>query len=258
MGANIKNASQVEALVSELKQNGVTSVCIDHEGGRVLRIKDGSPSALVMGKERSARKYGQAHGQLLASLGIDTNLAPVADILDPVNGNKVIGDRSFGSDPILVAEMVAAYVEGLHESGVKAVLKHWPGHGSVSQDTHTGLGILNRSWREIENRENLPFIAGIKAGANNIMVGHIAVPAVDGTTPASRSKKLIDLLRQTVRQQTGKEIALFSDSITMEGVGKDPISATKAMLGAGLDRIIYIGQARQQVYEAAVQHFSAS
>lgn len=234
MNYNFSSVEQITRLVRELKGMGKT-VYANHEGGKILGIPDGSPSPRDMKTPERALYWGRTHGRLLNSIGVDINLAPVADIFDP-RGNEVIGDRSFGDDPQFVAGMVAAYVKGLQEFGVRAVLKHWPGHGSVRQDTHDELGILDKTWAAIQSREMIPFKSGINAGAKMVIPGHIAVPKVDGLIPTTVSLKLISLLRQ----ELGDDITIVADELGMMGVGKDPILVAPKMLAAGVNKILYV------------------
>jgi len=255
MTYNYSSEAQVTKLVKDLHEKGKKTVYVDHEGGKVMRIKLGEDTAPgQITTESQAYELGRNHGQLLKKVGIDVNLAPLADIY---NGSAVIKDRAFGSNnPELVAKMVAAYVRGLQEFGVNAVLKHWPGHGSVVQDTHYLLGTL----QNISDSDMTPFIAGINAGATMVMPGHIAVTKIDGNTPATKSKKLLTRLKELL----GQNIVLISDELGMLGAGSDPLSSAYQMLSAGIDKILYVElQGRTNIdqtgaYRKAVEFFNSN
>ena len=127
-----------------------------------------------------------AIGGDLARLGINTDLAPCADVLAP-GGSSVVGTRSFGSDPDLVARHVTAAVAGLQGAGVAACAKHFPGHGSTAADSHLTLATVSGTLAELRARDLPPFAAAIAAGALAVMPGHLRVPELTGDLPATLS-----------------------------------------------------------------------
>jgi beta-N-acetylhexosaminidase len=165
----------------------------DQEGGSVQRIESGvdwRPSQLFLAKSPGALRCSYLDlGRQLRQLGVNQDYAPVADVVRVTGG--VIGDRSFGPDPATDARDVLAAVTGLQAAGVLATLKHWPGHGSTPVNSHEALPVLTETadqWRAIDRP---PFEAAA-ATAGSIMVGHLALPAVDPSgQPATLSPVLI-------------------------------------------------------------------
>jgi beta-N-acetylhexosaminidase len=167
-------------------------------------------------------------------MGINADFAPDADVLG--TGNAVIGSRSFGSDPTAVGAQVAASVRGLHAAGVAATLKHFPGHGHTTVDSHDTLPVLSQSRAQLQSGDLPPFVAGIAAGADLVMSGHLDTRAVDPGTPASFSSKvLVDLLRT----QLGFKGVVITDALTMAPATRVPPgeAAVRAVL-AGNDLLL--------------------
>ena len=167
------------------------------------------------GDAARAAEVGSAIGSYLHDIGFNIDFAPDADVLtNPAN--PVIGARSFGSDPDLVASMVAAEVEAMLKTGTLPCIKHFPGHGDTAGDSHTGAVYTNRTRAEIESAEFKPFIAGIDAGCPLVMVGHIETPnfAADGL-PASLSPTM---LTDVLRGQLGFKGTIVSDSFSMGAI----------------------------------------
>jgi beta-N-acetylhexosaminidase len=221
---NCRNPAQVAELIKDLqaiaraKGLGIPLIiAIDQEHGPVTRIKEGitplpSPGAMgTIGDPALVRRGSRIIGRELASIGITMNLAPVADIL-LYPENRVIGQRSFGADPRLVGEMVAATIEGLQGEGVAACAKHFPGHGATETDSHQALPTLERSREELERAELIPFERAARSGVAAIMTGHLLCPALDPDLPATLSPPIIQGL---LRQGLGFEGALISDDLLM-------------------------------------------
>jgi beta-N-acetylhexosaminidase len=173
----------------------------DQEYGVVTRIGSGVvqlPSALAAGAAHDpalTEAAWRAAGSDLRALGINVDFAPDADVLGNTGGG-VIGSRAFGSDPSANAEQAAAAVRGLQSAGVAATLKHFPGHGHTTVDSHTNLPVLTQDRAALTSGDLPPFVAGIAAGAGLVMSAHLDVRAVDPGLPASFSSKvLVDLLR---------------------------------------------------------------
>ena len=195
-------------------------ICVDQEGGRVQRFREGYSALPSL--EGFGRMYGndpvaalelaQEHAWLMASeiraTGVDLSFAPVVDL---GRGNRAIGDRAFSADPEVVAEFTRAYVRGMHAAGMGATLKHFPGHGSVLEDTHFDDAVDPRSLDEIRALDLVPFVAGIEAKADAVMMAHVVYPAV-APEPAGYSKRWIE---DILRAEMGFRGVVFSDDIGM-------------------------------------------
>jgi len=236
---NLTGEDQVTGLTAELhRTSDQLLVCSDEEGGEVTRLEAGTgsrfPSPAALGKVddvQATRQVARALGALVRSAGIDVALAPSVDV-NAHPDNPVIGTRSFGADPALVARHGTAFVQGLQEVGVAACAKHFPGHGSVDVDSHTDLPVMDADLATLDARELLPFDAAVTAGVRAVMTGHIVCPALDPGVPATWSSPTIGLLRR--RGFTG---VVVSDALDMAAVcvpdGMGP-AAVRA-LAAGVD-----------------------
>ena len=213
-------------------------ICVDQEGGRVQRFRPGYSAlpalqpfdALYAQDAEAALRLAREHAWLMASeiraTGIDLSFAPVVDL---ARGNLAIGDRAFSPDPQVVAAFTRAYVEGMHAADMPATLKHFPGHGSVREDTHFDHAVDDRSLAEIQRNDLVPFIAGIEAKADAVMMAHVTYPQV-ATEPAGYSRVWIE---DILRHELGFRGVVFSDDIGMaaaHGVG-----GVKARIDAHLD-----------------------
>jgi beta-N-acetylhexosaminidase len=156
--------------------------------------------------------------------------------------NKVIGDRSFGSDPAFVSECVRSYIKGLHDQEVLSSCKHFPGHGNTQIDSHKGYSSSDETMEEFQKDELPSFAAGIDAGADFIMAGHISFPAITGDDiPASLSRKMIT---EVLREQMGYDGIVITDSLQM-GAITDRYSSKEAAvmaLEAGCDMLLMPGE----------------
>lgn len=222
---NVESPAQVTKLTGGLQSAALglparipLLIGTDQEYGQVTRIRDGMvqlPSALALGAGGDpalTEAAWKAAGTELAAIGINLDFAPDADVLG-VQPGGVIGSRAFGSDPKLVAEQVAAAVRGLQSAGVAATVKHFPGHGHTTVDSHSSLPVLSQSLSSLESGDLPPFVAAAQAGVGLVMSGHLDVKSVDPGVPASFSSKvLIDLLR-TKLGYTG---VVVTDALNME------------------------------------------
>jgi beta-N-acetylhexosaminidase len=175
------------------------AVSVDEEGGRVSRLKS------IIGPQPSARVLAATHtpdevyaialdrGHEMRGLGITIDFAPVADVTTEPD-DEVIGDRSFGSDPAKVTEYAGAYARGLRDAGILPVLKHFPGHGHGSGDSHTGA-VTTPPLTDLMNDDLVPYRTLTTAAPVAVMVGHLEVPGLTGTDPASLSPQAYALLR---------------------------------------------------------------
>ena len=195
-------------------------ICVDQEGGRVQRFREGYSDlpplegfdALYRRDRDAALDLAREHAWLMASeiraTGVDLSFAPVVDL---GRGNKAIGNRAFAADPQVVAAFTRAYVEGMHDAGMGATLKHFPGHGSVLEDTHFDDAIDDRPLDDIRALDLVPFVAGIDAGADAVMMAHVVYPQV-APEPAGYAKRWIE---GVLREEMGFRGVVFSDDIGM-------------------------------------------
>jgi beta-N-acetylhexosaminidase len=233
-----------------------TVVAIDEEGGDVTRLHalSGSPvlgpAALGAVDDLDLTKAtGSAVGSELAALGIDIDFAPVADV-NSNPANPVIGTRSFGTDPTVVAAHVTAWLTGLQEAGVIACVKHFPGHGDTEQDSHLVLPTVWVDRETLEGRELVPFRAAVDADVAGVMTSHLLVPAIDPNLPATLSHAWLSLLRQ----ELGFRGAIVTDALDMAGVSADrgvPEAAVQSLL-AGAD-LLCLGADKDAALVLAVQ-----
>jgi len=190
---NVESIAQVKALTVDLQDASRISLFIatDEEGGRVSRVGrlfDNSDfpilPALEVGRTGDtviAYLTGRTIGEQLRSLGINMNFAPVADVwTNPAN--TVIGNRAFGQDPETASLMVASAVRGLYSAGVMSVVKHFPGHGDTYEDSHFLLAVYPHDRERFDQIEAPPFISGVEAGADGVMIGHITTPQLQNPT----------------------------------------------------------------------------
>ena len=254
-GANIVGADQLRRLLSDISQKtsstgaGVPALLgVDEEGGpSVARIANSGlfdvesfPSMWQIGEGGDASvagRVGSTIGSYLRDIGFNLDFAPVADVLTNPD-NQVIGSRSFGSDPELVAEMVSAEVKGFDGTGVLCCPKHFPGHGDTAGDSHTGAATSTRTRSELESCELVPFRAAVEAGAPMVMVGHISTPnATDDGLPASLSSEVIGGM---LRDELGFDGVVVSDAMAMAAIADNYTSADAAIdfVSAGGDLIL--------------------
>ena len=218
-------------------------VSADFERGVSMRIRRGTPfpDAMAIGATRNARyayEVGRAIAREARALGVHQNYAPVADInTNPLN--PVINTRSFGSDPALVHEMVAAFIKGTIEEGVLATAKHFPGHGDTGTDSHLDLPNLPFDRARLDSVELAPFRTAIQAGAQSVMIAHLAVPALDPSrsVPSSLSAAVITGVLQ---RELGFEGLVVTDAMDMRGVtrGYSPGASTVMAVKAGVDIVL--------------------
>lgn len=224
---NIESAEQLRSFSSGLQEAARADggpellIAVDQEGGRVSRITDQvtvfPPASDLAGNVDAATEASYVTGQQLQRQGINVVLAPVADVVLP-GLPGFIGDRSFGDDPEMVADMVAGSVVGLQQSGVAAAVKHWPGHGATSIDSHFSLPEVTVDRPQWDQRERVPFDAAIDNDVAIVVVGHLAVPGLDGSgTPATLSTVIIDDL---LRRELGFEGVVMTDALNMGAVGQ--------------------------------------
>ena len=242
---NVESADQVRNLVAELRDcvgRGDAPVLIDQEGGRVARLPSPpwrtAPPALQIGAlyetdPKAACEAARLNGRLLAhdlfGLGINVDCVPVLDLLFPET-HGIIGDRSFGRDPEAVAALGRATCEGLLAGGVLPVIKHIPGHGRATLDSHEALPVVDVSRDKLETSDFRPF--QMLADMPMAMTAHVVYSAIDGNAPATTSSTVI---AETIRGHIGFDGLLMSDDLSMKALSGDMTVRTKAALDAGCD-----------------------
>ncbi|MDK1476676.1 glycoside hydrolase family 3 protein [Streptomyces sp. 549] len=247
-GRNIESAEQLAALTAQLRAvRPDVLVAIDEEGGDVTRLeaRTGSsfPGNLALGAiddPALTREVARELGRRLADCGVNLNWAPSADV-NSNPGNPVIGVRSFGADPALVARHTAAYVEGMQAAGVAACTKHFPGHGDTNVDSHHALPRIDTDLDTLGTRELVPFRAAVAAGTKVIMSAHILLPALDPALPATLSPSALNgLLRAPVEQGgLGYDGLIVTDAVEMKAIADTHgiERGTVLALAAGADAI---------------------
>ena len=224
-------------------------ITLDGEWGLAMRLKETPrfPRNMILGCIRNDSllyECGREVARECREMGIHVNFAPVADVnINP--SNPVINTRSFGEDPANVARKVVAYARGLEDGGVVSVAKHFPGHGDTNVDSHKALPTLRFSRERLDSVELYPFRQVIEAGLNGIMVGHLAVPAIEGREgiPASLSRKIThDLLIDEFRFKG----LVFTDALAMKGVSGNTSLCLEA-LKAGHDQLLVPRRIKEDV-----------
>lgn len=220
-------------------------LAVDEEGGRVSRLGANSamnfPHLPPMGTIGASDDTGKAYdagltiGRALFDLGFNVDFAPVADVLIHPN-NTEIGDRSFSADPQLNASMVSAFTKGLIETGIAPTLKHFPGHGATVNNSHLGRTESTRTLEQMRTSELLPFISGIEAGADFIMVSHLTATQISDKPCTLSSEIMTDLLRTELCY----EGIIITDSMQMGAITNSYSSGEAAVmaLSAGADMIL--------------------
>ncbi|MFG6493723.1 beta-N-acetylhexosaminidase [Fictibacillus sp. UD] len=253
---NVVTTEQTTRLVDAYKmanEDYGLLISIDQEGGIVTRLQSGTdfPGNMALGATRStelAESVGHAIGSELHSLGINMNLAPVLDVNNNPD-NPVIGVRSFGGDPQLVADLGTSYTKGLQSAGMAATAKHFPGHGDTAVDSHLGLPSVPHDKERLLEVELYPFQQAMDQGIDAIMTAHVTFPKIDPTTviskkdgteialPATLSH---EVLTNLMRKEMGFEGVISTDALNMKAIA-DHFGAVDAVIravNAGTDIIL--------------------
>lgn len=264
---NLCSAEQTRKLLADMQSTSYEVeglplfLCVDEEGGRVARIgrnpsfavEKVGPMAKVSSQEEACA-CGNVIGQYLHELGFNVDFAPDADVLTNPE-NTVIGDRSFGTDAEKVTEYATAYSDGLHANDVLSCFKHFPGHGATKDDTHKGYAYSDKTYEELAKAELVPFAAAEEAGADMVMVAHIALPNVTGEdTPCSLSYQMIT---EILRGDLEYEGLVITDALNMGAIAETYDSGEAALMAveAGVDLLLMpedVEEAYAAIY-AAVQ-----
>ncbi len=247
---NISNPVQLTSLVSDLKAlPSHPLLCIDEEGGMVARLANNKSFHLpqfanmtqlaASGKTKEVSEAATAIGSYLSQYGFDIDFAPVADV-NTNPRNIVIGERAFSTDPEVAAIMVKAYLKALNKNGVLGCIKHFPGHGDTTADSHFGYAMSRKTWNEIRDCEMIPFKAGIDAGAQMVMTAHISLPNVTGSNTPSTLSPMI--LQEKLRGELGFKGVIITDAMEMGAIIRQfPVEdACVAAIKAGVDILLCV------------------
>ena len=255
---NIVTNEQTYDLIKQIQEANLKEnrpgllIAVDQEGGRVVRLEEGTttPGNMALGAIDNlelTEAMASIIGSELATLGFNTNFAPVVDVNNNPN-NPVIGTRSFSDDPYIVAEQASAYLKGLNNYGVIGSLKHFPGHGDTDTDSHTGLPLINKTLDELKNNELIPYLSNIN-DLEMFMTAHIVYPLIETTTyksiangneiylPATLSKTI---LTDILRDELGFKGVVITDAMEMDAIDKHftKSDAARLAINAGVDIIL--------------------
>ena len=255
---NLTDTEQALTLTAQLQQAATDGgglpmlIAADQEGGSVFRLNSGTalPGNMALGAAGDpeyANLAGAVIGSELSAVGINTNLAPVADVNSNA-GNPVIGLRSFGDNPAKVGNLASGIIAGMAEYNVIGCAKHFPGHGNTSTDSHYGLPVVNKSLEELLESELIPFQTAIQSGVEMIMTAHILYPQIEPDTLLSEKTGLQeslpatmsdDILTGLLKEKMGFEGIVVTDAMNMAGVSENwtPVQAAVTAIQAGADMI---------------------
>ena len=245
---NIEDETQLASIIKQVRSlNGSPLLCIDEEGGRVSRIANNpnfhvkkyeSMAAIgATGDPKNAYECGNTIGTYLKRYDFDIDFAPVADV-NTNPDNIIIGPRAFSDDPAVAAPMVTNYLQGLKDAGITGCIKHFPGHGDTTNDTHSGYVQSLKTWDEMNQCEMVTFRAGIQWGCQLIMTAHIAVPNVTGTNIPSTLSPVV--LQDKLRGELGYQNIIITDGMEMGAITKHYTSGEAAVgsIKAGVDIVL--------------------
>lgn len=247
-GQNILDEEQIKGMLSNTKSMSKYRIflAVDEEGGSVSRVADSSVEVTKVdamatigesGDPAKAKEGGATINAYLKELGFNLDFAPVADVV-PEGGNSVLGDRSFGSDPEAAGEMVSGFVTGLQDAQMSACLKHFPGLGGATGDTHETWTEITKTLDEMRATDFVPFQAGIEAGADFVMVSHVTASAIDPNgLPSSLSEKI---MTDILRNELGFEGIIITDALNMAAITEyyPPEEAAVMAIEAGADMLL--------------------
>ena len=245
---NIEDETQLASIIKQVRSlNGSPLLCIDEEGGRVSRIANNpnfhvkkyeSMAAIgATGDPKNAYECGNTIGTYLKRYDFDIDFAPVADV-NTNPDNIIIGPRAFSDDPAVAVPMVTNYLQGLKDAGITGCIKHFPGHGDTTNDTHSGYVQSLKTWDEMNQCEMVTFRAGIQWGCQLIMTAHIAVPNVTGTNIPSTLSSVV--LQDKLRGELGYQNIIITDGMEMGAITMHYTSGEAAVgsIKAGVDIVL--------------------
>ncbi len=258
---NYENPAQVAELSNQIQDCRSALplwVSVDHEGGRVQRFKKGFtriPEGAIIGATDSPKlafEIAEVMAKELRAVGMNLNYCPIADIATNPK-NPVIGNRAYGTTEEIVSKMSAAVARGHLVHGIQPCVKHFPGHGDTSSDSHFALPKVDTPLSILIEREFKPFVKAFKAKCSMVMTAHIVMTQIDPKVPATLSKKILqDILRKELRYSK----VIISDDLEMKAI-TDHFGATEAprlALEAGCDLLIYRTESAARIgYEALVK-----
>lgn len=246
---NFSSVEQITSLIKEIHQlrEPHLLVAVDHEGGRVQRFREGFSALPAVGhfgdiykhNPKRAHQLSETAGWLMAAelraIGVDFSFAPVLDV--DYGKSTVIGDRAFHQDSQVITELAHAYTIGMHDAGMAATGKHFPGHGAVTADSHVDIPVDDREYNEIYAHDILPFKRMIHHGIAAIMPAHVIYSKVDKLPAGFSEVWLKDILRKRLAFQG----VIFSDDLDMKGasvVGEQYVDRAEKALSAGCDMVL--------------------
>ncbi|KPL60447.1 beta-N-acetylhexosaminidase [Rossellomorea vietnamensis] len=253
---HLKGPEQTVRFVNQVKEANADNplpllLSVDQEGGNVTRLPGGLvnfPTNQQIGDANDpdvSYEVGTLLGKELKEFGFNLNFAPVLDVNSNPD-NPIIGDRSFSPDPDIVSELGIQTMKGIQSQNILSSIKHFPGHGDTSVDSHLALPVVNKSLQELDSLELIPFKRAINDGADLVMVAHILLPQLDDTYPSSLSKAIVtDLLREKLNYKG----VVITDDMTMKavadnyGMGEAAVQSVKA----GSDLILIAHDAQKAV-----------
>ena len=204
-------------------------IAADYEDGLGRWLPDAQllPSNLALGAandEKLAFEKGFITAREAVQIGVDWVFAPVLDLANNA-GNPIVNTRSFGEDPDLVTRLAGAFIDGLHQGGALCCLKHFPGHGNTTTDSHMAMPVVTETFTQLKNQTLVPF-RNLLPRADSVMVGHLLVPALDEKNPASVSKIITHSLLQGA---LGFTRCVCTDALLMKALGDEKEAALKAL-----------------------------
>lgn len=244
---NLKSKQQSVKLINSLKQSNQNNPLpilfgVDQEGGRISRLPGNIgtiPSSAQIGKQNNPEfsyEIGQILGEQVKTFGFNLDFAPVLDINSNPK-NPVIGDRSFGKNASIVSKLGIQTMKGIQSENIIPVVKHFPGHGDTSVDSHLELPVVNKSYQNLKAFELIPFKNAIMQKADVVMIAHILLPKIDSKYPSSMSKKVVTNILRNDMQFNG---VVMTDDMTMDAIGNhfDLAKASVKSIQAGSDIIM--------------------
>ncbi|MFR9240130.1 MAG: beta-N-acetylhexosaminidase [Clostridium baratii] len=244
---NVKDSNTLLSLNNSLKESNKNNklplfISVDEEGGLVTRMPKEIkrlPTNKYIGSLNNkdlSYKVGEILGEQLSYFGFNMNFAPVLDINSNPN-NPVIGNRSFGNNKDIVANLGTSTMKGIQSKNIISVVKHFPGHGDTSVDSHVNLPVVNYDINRLNSFEFVPFKTAIQNGANAVMVGHILLPKIDNKYPSSMSYEIVTNI---LRKDLGFDGLVVSDDMTMGAITENYSieEASVKSINAGVDLLL--------------------
>ncbi len=264
--SNLESDDQTTKLIENSQKYSETPlfIAVDEEGGDVARVAEKLGTTkfqpMLSYKDKGAdvaRDNAEAIASNIRVFGFNMDNAPVADVLTNPD-NTVIGNRAYSDDYAQAATLVSAAVEGYHRGGVITVLKHFPGHGGTNEDSHDGLAYVDATVEDLKKNELQPFKAGIEAGADMVMAGHLVVSSLDPDMPATLSSKVVPEL---LRKELGYDGIVITDGMSMGAMDNyDYATIVKGIFDADIDIILepddlekYIGAIQDALEDGTIK-----